>query len=49
MRAVFRGGHNWDNPDKSHLWNFNLQYLEFLIPLAAPSGNRGGEVYEKVP
>ena len=29
------GGHNWNNPDKSHLWNFNLQYLEFLIPLAA--------------
>ena len=28
------GGHNWANPDKSHLWNFNLQYLEFLIPLA---------------
>ena len=29
------GGENWANPDKSHLWNFNLHYLEFLIPLAA--------------
>lgn len=27
------GGKNWANPDKSHLWNFNLHYLEFLIPL----------------
>lgn len=29
------GGKNWSNPDKSHLWNFNLHYLEFLIPVAA--------------
>lgn len=29
------GGMNWANPDRSHLWNFNLHYLEFLIPLAA--------------
>ena len=29
------GGKNWANPDKSHLWNFNLHYLEFLIPVAA--------------
>lgn len=29
------GGRNWANPDKTHLWNFNLHYLEFLIPLAA--------------
>lgn len=28
-------GKNWKNSDKSHLWNFNLHYLEFLIPLAA--------------
>lgn len=28
------GNENWKNPEKSHLWNFNLQYLEFLIPLA---------------
>lgn len=28
-------GRNWSQPDKSHLWNFNLHYLEFLIPLAA--------------
>ena len=29
------GGPNWANPDKTRLWNFNLHYLEFLIPLAA--------------
>lgn len=29
------GGKNWADPSKSHLWNFNLHYLEFLIPLAA--------------
>ena len=28
-------GKNWEHPDRSHLWNFNLHYLEFLIPLAA--------------
>ena len=42
------GGHNWDNPDKSHLWNFNLQYLEFLIPLAAAYRETGeAKYYEK--
>lgn len=29
------GGTGWREPEKSHLWNFNLHYLEFLIPLAA--------------
>lgn len=29
------GGAAWAVPEKSHLWNFNLHYLEFLIPLAA--------------
>ena len=29
------GGHNWEHPSRSHLWNFNLNYMEFLIPLAA--------------
>lgn len=29
------GGKNWADSSKSHLWNFNLHYLEFLIPLAA--------------
>lgn len=29
------GGTNWEHPDRSRLWNFNLHYLEFLIPLAA--------------
>ncbi len=26
---------NWNNPKASHLWNFNLHYLEYLIALAA--------------
>ena len=39
------GGHNWANPDKSHLWNFNLQYLEFLIPLAAAYWETGEQKY----
>lgn len=25
----------WHNDEKSHLWNFNLHYLEYCIPLAA--------------
>lgn len=29
------GGTDWKEDSKSHLWNFNLHYLEFLIPLAA--------------
>lgn len=24
----------WEVPEASHLWNYNLQYLEYLIPLA---------------
>lgn len=32
-------GRNWEHPDRSHLWNFNLHYLEFLIPLAAAYRN----------
>ena len=39
------GDHNWTNPDKSHLWNFNLQYLEFLIPLAAAYRETGEQKY----
>lgn len=29
------GGKNWKEPKKSHLWNFNLHYMEYLLPLAA--------------
>lgn len=39
------GGKNWENPDKSHLWNFNLHYLEFLIPLAAAYRNTEDSQY----
>lgn len=33
------GGSGWKNKEKSHLWNFNLHYLEFLNPLAAAYRN----------
>lgn len=39
------GGRNWANPDKSHLWNFNLHYLEFLIPLTAEYQKTGDMRY----
>ena len=52
------GGKNWENSGKSHLWNFNLHYLEFLIPLAAAGGYMlygkcgrrfgGGKLTEKI-
>lgn len=29
----------WNVEEASHLWNYNLQYLEFLIPLAAACGD----------
>ena len=38
-------GNDWKHPDKSHLWNFNLQYLEFLIPLAAAYRETKDEKY----
>lgn len=41
------GGTNWTDEGKSHLWNFNLHYLEFLIPLAAAwRKNRDWRYYE---
>ena len=38
-------GNDWKHPDKSHLWNFNLQYLEFLIPLVAAYRETKDEKY----
>ena len=38
-------GNDWKHPEKSHLWNFNLQYLEFLIPLAAAYRETKDEKY----
>lgn len=35
----------WDISDASHLWNYNLQYLEFLIPLAVNYQRTGDEKY----
>lgn len=39
------GGKNWSDPQKSHLWNFNLHYLEYLIPLAAAYRREGDAGY----
>ncbi len=38
-------GIDWANPERSHLWNFNLHYLEFLIPLAAEYRRTGDQRY----
>lgn len=35
----------WEVPEASHLWNYNLQYLEFLIPLAAVCGDTQTDQY----
>lgn len=35
----------WHAADASHLWNFNLHYLEFLIPLAVKYTDTGEERY----
>jgi hypothetical protein len=36
-------GKEWKVPAASHLWNYNLHYLEFLIPLAVRYVNTGEE------
>lgn len=35
----------WEVTDASHLWNYNLHYLEFLIPLAAASRDGDSDRY----
>lgn len=35
----------WHAADASHLWNYNLHYLEFLIPLAVKYTDTGEERY----
>lgn len=35
----------WHAADVSHLWNYNLHYLEFLIPLAVKYTDTGEERY----
>lgn len=37
----------WRFPDASHLWNFNVQYLEYLIPLYSQWRATGDEKYQK--
>lgn len=38
-------GGTWNVLEASHLWNYNLHYLEFLIPLAAAYADTGQEKY----
>lgn len=35
----------WEVADASHLWNYNLHYLEFLIPLAAACRENNADRY----
>lgn len=35
----------WEVPEASHLWNYNLHYLEFLIPLAVLYQRTGDKRY----
>lgn len=35
----------WEVAEASHLWNYNLQYLEFLIPIAAACGEKQTDPY----
>ena len=37
----------WHEDEASHLWNYNLHYLEFLIPLAAKYYAAGNEKYKQ--
>lgn len=38
---------DWHEPDASHLWNYNLHYLEFLIPLAVKYRQTREEKYKE--
>lgn len=35
----------WNYPDASHLWNFNVHYLEYLVPLYSLWKSTGDEKY----
>ena len=37
---------NWNEPTASHLWNYNLHYLEFTIPLAVKYKQTRDEKYK---
>lgn len=37
---------SWSEPAASHLWNYNLHYLEFLVPLAVKYKTTGDERYK---
>lgn len=37
---------SWNEPMASHLWNYNLHYLEFLVPLAVKYKSTGDDKYK---
>ncbi len=37
----------WNEPSALHLWNYNLHYLEFLVPLAAEYYKTGDSRYKE--
>ncbi len=45
LHETYRLTPAWQMPQASHLWNYNLHYLEFLIPLAAEYTDTGEEQY----
>lgn len=37
---------NWQEKEESHLWNYNLHYLEFTVPLAVKWKQTGDQKYK---
>lgn len=38
---------SWKYPEASHLWNFNVHYLEYLVPLYSLWKSKGDEIYKE--
>ena len=45
LHETHRPGRGWQVADASHLWNYNLHYLEFLVPLAVEYAESADEAY----
>lgn len=45
LHEAHRVGKEWNVPEASRLWNYNLHYLEFLIPLAVQYTSTGKDAY----
>lgn len=45
LHETYRIGRDWNISEASHLWNYNLHYLEFLIPLAVKYREKLDEQY----